>query len=819
MTTLLQDVRYGLRTLFRSPGFTVVAVLTLALGIGANSTIFTVVKGVLLEPLPYPDAGRLVYVWETNRAVNKDRDPVAPLNYFDWQAETSVFESLAGYTDDGFALLGVDDPEQVGTLAVTSSLFRVLGVEAAIGRTFTEEEERRRDRVVVLSHEFWQRRFKGDRTLIGKSLNLDGNSYTVVGVMGSGFRFPDGISPGPETYSPILFAPNQLRQRSSHILNVVGRLKDGVTMESASAHMNAVGRRIADANAESNPEVTVISMHEQFVENVRLGLLVLLGTAGFVLLIACANVANVMLARSSNRRREMALRASLGAGRWRIVRQLLTESLLVAVLGTVAGMVMASWLLDAFLRFIPAIVPRTYNVAIDAGVVLFSAALCAGAALLCGLAPTLQLSRSRLNDILKESGSRTAAGGLSKHSRSVFVVAEVAFSLILLAGTGLMIRSFANLLAMDYGFRTDNLLTVQLFVPDSKYPANPTEFRPAPPSPAPALSRQARFFLDVVDRMKALPGVASAAAVTALPLNPAGIDFDLPVFFEGRPQPGAGEAPQADFRIATIDYFRTMGIPLLQGREFTEFDGPGARDVVIVNDAFVKRHFPGENPVGKRIIFYSRPREIIGVVGSVRHYGFRRDPNPEMIVSNRQFQQFGGMTIVIRAQNNAAVSAASIKREVHAIDSDQPVDRILTMADFASASIEEPRFTTLLLSSFALLAVALALVGIYGVMSYTVTQRTREIGVRMALGADRRDVMRMLVRQVAAHLITGVALGLAGAAMITRVLKGLLFQVNATDPAAFAGAVAVLTLAALAAAYIPARRATRVDPMIALRYE
>jgi predicted permease len=813
-----QDVRQGLRTLFRSPGFTMVAVLTLALGIGVTSTIFSIVKGILLEPLPYPDAGRLVYVWETNRAVNKELDPVAPLNYLDWKAQTETFNSLAAYIFGGFALLGVDDPERVDTLFVTASLFPVLGVEAEIGRTFTEEEERRRDRVVLLSHEFWQRRFQGDRTVIGKSLNLSGNSFTVVGVMGPGFRFPDNDSSASETYSPLWFSPDQLRARNLHVLNVVGRLKDDVTIEAASVRMNTVARGIANASTESNPEVTVVSMHEQFVENVRLGMVVLLATSGFVLLIACSNVANLLLTRSTTRRREMAVRTSLGASRWRIVRQLLTESCLLALFGTLAGMVMASWLLDLFLEFIPGTVPRGYNVAIDAGVLLFSAGLCLGAAVLFGLTPALALSRSGLKDVIQESSPRAGAGSFSKYSRAIFVVSEIAFSLILLTGAGLMIRSFANLLAMDYGFPTDGLVTVQLFVPQSKYPGNPAEFRPTP-SEQRALSPQARFFLDVVDRVKVLPGVTSAAAVSALPLNPIGIDFDLPVFVEGRPPPSAGEAPQADFRIATVDYFRTMRIPLLRGREFTEFDGPGARDVVIVNDTFVGRHFPGEDPVGKRILIYGRPREIIGVVGSVRHRGFRSEPNPEMIVSNRQFQQFGGMTLLIRTPVDVALLGPSIRREVHAIDPDQPVERLLTMEEFASTSIEQPRFTTLLLSSFAVLAVVLAIVGIYGVMSYAVSQRTREIGVRMALGADRSDVLRMVVRQGAAHLIAGIALGLAGAAIITRLIESLLFRVEATDPLTFAVAVGVLTLAALSAAYLPARRATRVDPMVALRYE
>jgi putative ABC transport system permease protein len=810
LAELWQDAGYALRIARRDPGFTIVAVLTLALGIGANTAIFSVVNTILLKPLSYRDPNRLVFVWERNPSIGKDRDPVAPPNFQDWKAQNTVFEELGAYRFGRFALSGVDDPESVVALTASSSLFRVLGVDAAVGRPFTDEEERRRDRVVVLGHEFWQRRFGGDKTVVGRSITLTGASFVVVGVMPATFRFPDGNP--VDIYSPLIFAPNELTGRRGHSLTVIGRLKDGVTIAGASASLGTIARGIAAHDSGSNPDVTVIGAHDLLVEDVRLGLVILLATVGFVLLIACANVANLLLVRATARRGEIAIRAALGAGRLRLVRQLLTESVLLAFLGGILGTLVAWWVLGLFVRVSPPDLARMDQVKIDTTVLLFVSALAALTGVGFGIAPALQVAGSSLIDATKESRFRRHGG------RSLLVISEIALSLILLAGAGLMIRSFLKLQELDLGFQPRDVLTAQIVLPQSRYPVDPTQYQPGPSGATPPLSKPSAFFAQLMDRLTALPGVQSAGAVTSLPLNPVGIDFDLPVVVEGRPRPRAGEEPQADFRIATSDYFRTMKIPLLRGREFTEFDSPTTTSVVVINETMARQMFPGEDPLGRRLLLYGRPREIVGLVGSVRHHGFSRDARPEMILPYRQFQ-LGGMTLVVRSSLEPSALAAAITKQVHAIDPDLPVFRVRTMQDLFADSVAQPRFTTLLLAGFACLAMTLALVGVYGVMSYTVSQRTQEIGVRMALGAGRSDVVWMVVRHGMLLAVVGIAVGLGVAAAGTRLMAGLLFGVTATDPVTFIAAAAALAVASLTATYIPALRAARVAPVTALRSE
>jgi predicted permease len=814
---LSQDLRYALRMLRRDRGFSAVAVLTLALGIGANTAIFSVVNAVLLQPLAYADPGRLAVLWEKNSAIGKDRDPVAPLNFKDWQQHNTTFENLGAFRFDGFVLTSAGDAEQLTALEMTSSVFRILQVEALRGRIFTDAEERRRDRVVVLTHQLWQRRFGGEAAVVGRSIALDGAAFIVIGVMPAGFRFPDGDP--VDLYSPIVFTEDELKGRRSHSLSVIGRLRDGVTLDTATGDISTIARRIAAADNTSNPDVTIAAAHDVIVEDVRRGLIVLFAAVGFVLLIACANVASLLLVRATTRQREMAMRAALGAGSRRLLRQLLTESVMLAAIGGAAGTALAWWLLRLFARFHPPDLPRVDHVAIDLPVLLFVTMAAVLTGMLFGIVPALHAATPRLADAARVNSPTTTASARHTHARSALLVAEIALSLMLLTAAGLMLRSFVNLQNVDLGFQPDHVVTGQVALAYSRYPVDSAQFRPVRPDAGPvADSKLSRFFTRLEEELRSVPGVESVAAVSALPLNPVGTDYDLPVVIEGRPRARAGEEPQADFRLATTGYFRTLRIPLLRGREFTEFDGPNSTPVAIINETLARQMFAGEDPLGQRLILYGRPREIVGVVGAVRHHGFSRDARAEMILPHRQFQ-VGFMTIVVRTSLESSVAGDAVADAVHSIDAEQPVYRVRTMNDFLSDSVAQPRFTTLLLGGFATLALVLALVGVYGVMSYTVNQRAREIGVRLALGARRIEVVRMIVRQSLAHAFAGVMLGLAGAAAATRLLSGLLFGVSATDPAAFAGAATAVVLASLAATYVPAFRASRVSPVSVLRSE
>jgi putative ABC transport system permease protein len=791
--------------------FSAVAIVTLALGIGANTAIFSIVNGVLLKPLPYAHADRLVLAWERNLAIGKERDPVAPLNYQDWRSQNTVFVELGAYRFREFALNDVGDPEQLRALSLSSSVFPVLGVSPAAGRVFTEEEERRRDRVVVLAHALWQRRFGGSPSVIGRSLSLNGAAFTIVGVMPATFAFPDGNT--VDLYSPLVFSADELNGRRSHTLTVIGRLKPGVTVETATADLRTIAQRIFPTDRASNPDVTVAGAHDVLVEGSRLGLIVLFATVGFVLLIACANVASLLLVRGSVRRREVAMRAALGAGRARLLRQLLTESVLLAIIGAAAGVVVARWLLMVFARIHPPNLPRVDQIGIDGTVLLFVtvAAVLTGVAF--GIIPALQAATPRLSDATKVvSPTYTAAS----RGRFGLVAGEVALALMLAAGAGLMIRSVIKLQELDLGFAPGGVLSAQVLLPAARYPVDPTQFRP-PTAPTPAGDTKPFMFFDHLEaRLRATAGIESVGAVSALPLNPVGTDYDLPVIVEGKPRARPGEELQADFRVATVSYFRTMRIPLIAGREFTEFDGPGTAPVAIINDTLARQIFAGEDPIGQRLLLYGRPREIVGVVGSVRHHGFTRDPRPETVLPYRQFQ-FTGMTLVVRSEIEQSVVAEAIRGAVQSLDPQQPVYRVTAVDELLADSVAQPRFTALLLGGFAVLALVLAVVGVYGVMSYTVGQRAREIAVRMTLGARRSEVAKMIVGQAAVYVVVGVIIGLAGALAGTHLMTGLLFGVAATDPATLLSAAAVVIVTSLAASSIPAIRAARTTPVSVLR--
>jgi putative ABC transport system permease protein len=815
-----QDARYAVRMMRRDLSFTAIAIVTLALGIGANTAIFSVVNAVLLQPLPYPDADRLVLVWERHPAIDKERDPVAPANYQDWRRENASFQELGAYRFHGFALDDATAPEQLRALSVSSSLFRVLATDPLLGRVFTEEEEQRGDRVVVLAHDFWQRRFGGQESVIGRLMSLNGAAFTVVGVMPAGFKFPDRNP--VDLYSPLIVTADESSRRGAHVLAVVARLKDDVTIERARADLQRIAQHIAAAYSTSNPDVTVAGAHDVLVEDVRLGLVVLFATVGFVLLIACANVANLLMVRATSRRREIVMRAALGANRARLFRQLLTESVLLAGVGAAAGVLLARGLLAAFRGFHPPDLPRADQIAIDTSVLVFVtiAALITG--MIFGIIPALQSASPRLSDATKEIGRTFTA---RNRGRSALLVCEIALSLMLLAGAGLMIRSLLKLHSLDLGFSPGGLFTAQLTLPAARYPVPPPtpplargESRPPDPRVAPQDAKPYLFFHELEERLRNTPGIEAVGAVSALPLNPVGTDFDLPVIVEGQPRPRADEETQADFRVVTTGYFRAMRIPLITGREFSEFDGAAGTPVVIINQATARELFGDVSPIGQRLVLYGRAREIIGVVGSLRHHGFARDPRPEMILPYRQFQ-LSSMTLVVRSAMAQTSVASTIKTAVQSLDAQLPVYRLRAMDEFLADSIAQPRFVTFVLGGFAALALVLALVGVYGVMSYIVGQRQREIAVRLAVGARRPQVIGMIVGQSLGYTALGILVGLAAAVAGTRLMSGLLFGVTSTDSGTFASATAAVILAALAATVMPAWRAAKTTPMNALRVE
>jgi putative ABC transport system permease protein len=810
-----RDARYAWRMIRRDPGFSIIAMLTLALGIGATTATFSVLNTVLLHPLPYSDPDRLVQVWERHTGIGKDRDLVAPRNYQDWRRHNAAFDDLGAYRFRGFVFFGrgnVPEPEPVRALSLSASVFGVLRAPAEVGRVFGEDEERRRDPVVVLSHEFWQRRLGGDRGAVGRSITLNGVSFAIVGVMPTRFRFPDGNP--VDLYTPLLFASNEVNSRRLHTLTVIGRLKDGVTVETALADLGAIARRIAADDATSNPEVAIAGAHDVLVEDVRLALLILFGTVGCVLLIACANVASLLLVRATSRQREMAMRSALGASRGRLVRQLLTESVLLALAGGTAGMLVAWGLIETLHRVQPPNLPRLDQVGLDTTILLFVTGVALATGVAFGLIPALQAATARPYDATRSTRDTTRA---STRARSALVVAEMAISLTLMAAAGLMLRSLVTMQHLNLGFRPDDVMTAQVQLPLDRYPVDSRQYRPLDSGGGPVRdTRPYLFFAQLEARLKAVPGVDSVGAVSALPLNPVGTDYDLPVVIAGKPRPPAGQEPQADFRVATSGYFRTLRIPLLRGREFNDLDGPNSEPVAIINDTLARELFPGEDPVGQRLGLYGQSRQIVGVVGSVRHRGFGGEPRPEMILPYRQFQ-FSGMTLIMRTGVESAVLATTIRRAVQEIDAQLPVYRFRTMDEFLVDSVAQPRFTAWLLGAFAAVALVLALVGVYGVTSYAVRQRAREIAVRLALGGQRHEVVWLAARPSLACAAAGIGIGWVVAAMATGLMSGLLFGVTATDPLTFISATGALGVTALAASCVPALRAARVAPATTLR--
>ncbi len=805
METLWQDLRYGLRMLRAKPSFAVVAILALALGIGANTAIFSVVNAVLLSPLPFPQPEQLAMVWLDNRRQDIHDDITSYPNFLDWRDQNHVFQSMAGMRNVSYTLTSVGEPEQLQGASVGANFFQLMGVSPAQGRGFSPEEETPgKDQVVVLGYGLWQRRFGGDSKIIGQTLTLNGQPFTVIGIMPAGFQFPSKA----EIWGPLAPSQQLKAARGSFWLPVVGRLKPGVTPQQAQADMNVIAQRLEQQYPQMNAGygINVVPLHEQVVGQIRLALLVLLGAVAFVLLIACANVANLLLARSAERQKEMAIRTALGASRRRIIGQLLIESLLLGLLGGVFGLLLAKWGLSLLIAFSPANIPRLENIRLDGRVLGFTLLVSLLTGLVFGLVPAWQASKPELNETLKESGRSGGSSARGQQIRKLLVVSEIALALVLLVGAGLMIRSFWQLQKVEVGLVAENVLAVRLGLPRTKYPDG---------------ANTAAFYQQLQERLAALPGVKAVGATSGILLQKLANSSIFSI--EGRPVEPEAQRLELPFDAVSPNYFRTMGIPLIKGRVFTEQDKRDSLQVAVINETMVRRYFPNEDPIGKRFTFGNPDSNaswitIVGVMRDVRRQGLDEPIRIESFMPHSQAPS-RSMEVVIRTASDPLTLAKSVHDAIWSLDKDLPVANIRTVEQILSERTAPRRLNMLLLGLFAVVALVLAAVGLYGVMSYSVTQRTHEIGIRMALGAQPRDVLKLVVGQAAMLAVIGVAIGLAAALALTRLMSRLLFNVSATDPLTFAAIAVMLTAVALLASYLPARRAMKVDPMVALRYE
>ena len=815
MGTVLQDIRYGMRMLVKKPPFTAVAVIALALGIGANTAIFGVVNAVLLRPLSFKDPERIAVIQGVKEG--NSWTTISYDDFVDFRDRQQSFEQLAAFSAPWtFNLLGAGEPMQVQGQYASANLLSMLGVAPARGRDFLPAEDRpgSQERVVILSHGFWQRQFGANPDLIGRTINLNDQSFTVIGITPPGFKVTDES----ELWVPLALNPINSRGRLVRYLSVAGRLQPGVTLAGAQAEMSIIARQLEQQYPDMNKGfgVHLIPLHEQIVGKVRPALLVLLGAVGFVLLIACANVANLTLARAVMRRKEIAIRAALGAGRVQLIRQLLTESVLLALLGGFVGLLLATWGVDLLLALGPENIPRREEIGLDAGVLVFTLAVSLLTGLIFGLVPAWQASKADLNVTLKEGGQLQGTSAKHQRLRNALVIAEIALALVLLTGSGLLIKSFARLLDVNPGFDTSNVLALQVTLPSSKYSQE---------------QKRAAFYQQLEERLKALPGVQAVGAVSRLPLFAGDItsgrsNITSRLVIEGRPA-AAGDLPEVDYRVASPSYFQAMNIPLVRGRLFNWQDEPQDRAglplVAIINEAMARRFWPGEDPIGKRIKWSGDLDQnpwwtIVGVVGNVRHFSLDMEPRPE-VYRPYLVNPLTGPIIVVRAASNPENLIALVRNEVRALDGDVPISNISTMPQLVSRSVAPRRFSMLLLTIFSAVALLLAAVGIYGVMAYSVTQRTHEIGIRLALGAQTADVLKLVVGQGMALALMGVGIGVVGAFALTHLMSSLLYGVSTTDPLTFVVVSVLLTSVALLASYIPARKATKVDPMVALRYE
>jgi putative ABC transport system permease protein len=803
MQTLLHDLRYGMRMLAKRLGFTVVAVFTLALGIGANSAIFSVVNGVLLRPLSLDDPDRLIKIWET--FLPGGQGTVSAPNLKDWREQNTVFNGIASYNFSSLNLGGQDSPERLSGATVSTNFFDVVGVRPRLGRAFQiGEDEAGRNRVALLSHRLWQRAFGGDAGVVGKDVLLNGESYTVVGVMPPEFRFPSRLT---EVWVPLVIPPDQVNNRGSHWMFTLARLKPDVGFEQAREQMVTIAKRLEQQypDSQAGRSVFLIPLQEETVQGIRPALRALMFAVGFVLLIACANVANLLLARATSRRREIAVRTALGASRLRLVRQLLTESLLLAAAGGALGLALAKWGMEALLVLAENFLPRANEIGLDWRVAAFTAALSLLTGVFFGLIPALQSSRIDLQSELKE-GAGAGGGAQTNWLRGGLVVLEVAATLVLLIGAGLLIKSFIRLYETDLGFKAENILTMSLALPQAKYPD---------------AQAAAAFHQKLLERVAALPGARSAGVINYLPLQQWGFNGGIDIEGQGPYEPG--REPLAEFRAISPDYFRTLGIPLVSGRSFTSQDQGVSARVVIVNQALAQKYMPGQDPIGKRIRAIGDDwRTVVAVVGDVRQSGVTQVARAEVFVPVTQAiwtSLTQTMSLAVRADAEPEALIAAVRNAVREVDPAQPVFNVKTMEAVVADSISDRRLNMLLLGIFAAVALTLAVIGIYSVMSYTVSQSAREIGIRMALGARPMDVWKLVVGQGMGLTLVGVSLGVAGAFGLTRLMATLLYGVTVTDPLTFAAVSALLVIVALLACFVPARRATKVDPMVALRNE
>ncbi len=809
MDTLIKDTRFALRRLLQRPAFTAVAVLTLALGIGVNTAIFSAVDSVLLRPLPLKDPERVVAIWEHSLGIGIARNEVAPANYLDIRDQNQSFEGVGAFGDQSMNLSGEGEPERLEGQLVTANVFTLLGVQPALGRTFSPEEDQvGQHRVVVLSDALWQRRFNRDPAVINRNLILNGESFTVVGVMPRGFFFPVRES---ELWIPWAMEPGQASSRGDHYLRLVARLKPGITAEQAEADVQSLAARLSATYPRTNEGLgfSVNSFHKDYVGDLRLPILVLFAAVGLVLLIACANVANLLLAQATTRRKEIAIRMALGAKRWAIARQLLIESLLLAIGGGLLGILGAIWGVEALSKLIPESLSKLEAASINGRVFLFTLVTVVLTALIFGAVPALHAARANPGATLNEVG-RDAGGGVSgRYLRRLLVISEVALAVVLLVGAGLLVRSFQRLRQVDVGFKPDNLLTMRVVLPMPKY----SKFE-----------ARTGFYDELLRRVNEVPGVESAGVITFLPLSTSGMKFTFSV--EGRAAPGDMKLPFALFRVVSPDYFRSLGIPLQRGRFFDAHDVSDSPPVIVVNRRLAEQYWPGEDPTGKRLkigpVDSPNPwATVVGVAGDVRQSGLYGEQLFELYVPYAQERRgfAAPRDLIVRTRGEAASVAGAVRQAVWAVDKDQPVSDVRTMDQVFAAAISRERFQALLLGLFAALALSLACAGLYGVISYAVAQRTHEIGIRMALGAQPVDVLSLVLRQGMALTLTGLIIGIAVGAVATRVLSDMLYGVTATDPVTFIGVPALLLLVAFLACYIPARRATRIDPLVALRYE
>ncbi|HKA20806.1 MAG TPA: ABC transporter permease [Blastocatellia bacterium] len=812
MGTFLQDLRYGTRTLIRNPGFTVIAVLALTLGIGADTAIFSVVNAVLLRPLPYDQSENLVFM--TERSPVLERMSIAYPNFLDWREQNNAFESIGVFRRSDYNLTGSGEPERIVAGQVSADLFKVLRVSAARGRVFDNDEDKPGAAlVVVLSHALWQRRMGGDPNIIGQTLTLNGRDFTVIGIMPPGFQFPSRV----EMWTPVgqLAKDPGWESRGNHPgLYAMARLKPGVRIEQARDDMEIVAANLEKQYPDSNTgnRASLIPALENVVSGIRTALLVLLSAVGFVLLIACANVANLLLARASNRQKEMAIRTALGASRKRIVRQLLTESFVLSFAGGVFGVLLAHWGVKLILAISPNSIPRFKEIGLDGRVLLFTMVVSILTGVIFGLAPAVQASKPDLNETLKEAGRGST--GRRYVMRSILVVSETALTLVLLIGAGLMIRSFYYLQRVDPGFSADNLLTFNVSLPQKKYPEP---------------QQRINFYQQLLQNIAAMPGVRSVAMATGLPLGNNG--WQSGFWIEGRPEPPQGQRPLTEVAQVSPGYFNAMRITLLKGRDFNDQDvmSPTPPDpqhpefrrpsVTIIDEEFARRYWPDEDPIDKQITFWGGKVTVVGIVRRVKMEGLNEDSNRVQSYYPNNQNPSNSMSIVVRTIGDPTAFSNGVRQQVLAIDPDQPIYSVQTMGQIWTDSIAPDRLFLMLLSTFAAVALILAAVGIYGVMAYSVTQRTHEIGIRMALGARQTDVLGMVIRQGMKLALAGLGLGLVGAWLVTRVMSSLLFGVSATDPLTFVVISVALVAVALGACFVPARRATKVDPMIALRYE